>query len=389
MYVFVDGGAGVAPGEPCRLVVEALEEKRRFACVTGRHGPKVYLSESALRGLGVPTKEGCVVELRVRKAEEAAVRREYARWDPELGFTELQVGNMGFVVGEELEVVDGRRYGVEAFVEDFRAHRMWELANVELGVEDGTLTAAVDGERVLVQRHRLAAHGLKAVLKMELGRDQRLVKVVFDGSVVEARFGNSDPILEWATSGGRMDVRYSRGAGQAYVMRMTRVGKCLPEGLDSFEEGLTVVSNLAGPIGLHTFEATDVLRERLRSKLNATRTSDEYKTVRGQLAENLARFVSPRLGLEILEDHPFAKRIGAGCRRPGPDFLVQADVDVTPMFLEVKWWENVVQSASQAREQVRASLKKHLGPKPALGAYILIIDWKITKLGRIYVERVS
>ena len=54
-----------------------------------------------------------------------------------------------------------------------------------------------------------------------------------------------------------------------------------------------------------------------------------------------------------------------------------------------EWWENVVQSASQAREQVRASLKKHLGPKPALGAYILIIDWKITKLGRIYVERVS
>lgn len=38
VYVFVDGGARVAPGEPCRLIVETLEEKRRFACMLGGAG---------------------------------------------------------------------------------------------------------------------------------------------------------------------------------------------------------------------------------------------------------------------------------------------------------------------------------------------------------------
>jgi hypothetical protein len=181
VYVFVEAGAGVMPGEACTLLVETLEERRKFAALRGKSGPVVRPTKTLLEGLGAPTGERCIVELEVRKGGESATRRVYSRWDPLLGFMQLELGGAGFGVGDMLEVVGGRRYGVGAFVEDYRVHRLSELANVELGLEGGRLNMAVDGKRVPVERHWLATHGLKAVLKVRLGYDHQLVKFAFDG----------------------------------------------------------------------------------------------------------------------------------------------------------------------------------------------------------------
>jgi hypothetical protein len=393
VYVFVDGGAGVAPGELCRLIVEVLEEKMRFAVVAGRHGPKVNLSEPALRGLGVPTGDSGVVELSVRSPGEDIARRVYARWDPLLGFMELQLGSTGSTVGDELEVEGGRRYDVRTFVKDFRAHKMRELANFELEVQGEALVATVDGKRVPVERHWLTTHGLKAAMKMEVGSGRRLVKLVFDGGSVEARFGNSDAILELGAVGGGVDVRYSRGAGQAYVMRLAQKTVQGPgEDLEWPEGGVKVVEKPEAPQGKYLLGMSEMVREVTKWKLNEVANRKAYAKVRGDIGEDITRLLLPEMGLELLYDHPWSELgVEYGSRREGPDFMVACKGSGVVAYIETKWYEDIVKGFSKAKNQVLDYLQSSLTPRDmkVTGAYIAILDWKLSKSAVLWVERVA
>ena len=390
VYVFVNGGAGVAPGEPCSLVVEALEEKRKFTVVAGRHGPKVNLSEPALKGPGVPTAESGVVELRVKKPSES-VRRVYARWDPVWGSMELHLGSAGFAVGDEVEVVGGRRYDVKTFVEDYRAHRMRELANFELELENGTLAAEVDEKRVTVERHWLTAHGLKVALKLELGRDRKLVKVVFDGGSVEARLGNSDSILELGAAEGGADVRYLRRAGQTYVMRLTE--KPSPTAFDHLgwlAGKVRVVERPPGLQGIYGLEMSEV-RGWVREKLNGTRKDSAYVRLRGDIGEEIVKNALRDLRVELLYDHPWsALPPRSGSLRHGPDLMARCLDSGRAVYIEVKWWEDVFEAFKRGSERVRQYVRSTPTWKSTKldGGYIAALDWKLTRTARLWVERV-
>lgn len=394
VYVFADGGTpGVMPGETCRLLVEALEEKRRFAVVMGKRGPVVRFSGPSLRGFGVPIEESCMGELRLVRSGERVARRVFARWNPLLGFMELQMGGAGFAVGDTVEVVGGRRYDVDGFVEDFRAHRLHELSNVELGVEGGSLTAAVDGRRVPVEQHWLTTHGLKAALKMKLGYDHMEMKLVFDGSSVEAKFGNSDRILEWSAAGRGVDVRYSRGAGQAYVMRLEE--RPLPGvsyDLDWLAEGIRVVERPSIPQGRYLLEMSEAVREISRQKLNTAANEKSYAKLRGDIGEGIVKLLLPEMRMELLYDHPWSELSGRyGSRRGGPDLMVECQGLELTAYVEVKWQEDVVKAFLKAKNQVLDYFRLLRTPKGRKvdGAYIAVVDWKLAGLAGLWVERVA
>lgn len=358
----------------------------------GRRGPKVYLSEPALRGLGVPTEESCVVELIVRRPE-GAVRRMYARWEPVLGFMELFLGGAGFTAREEVEVLGARRYGLEAFVEDFQARRMRELENVELGTEGGALTARVDGRMLSVQRHWLATHGLKAVLKMEFGRDHRIVKVAFDGRSMEARFGNSDAILELGVAGSGVDVRYSRGAGQAYVMRMRQRPAPTTFGDLGWMEDQVRVSERPDPaLGGYTLQMSETIRDWVLSRLNGTIEASARKKLRGDVGEGIVRTLWRDLRMKPLYEHPWSELDArCGSRQPGPDFMVSCEDSGLVAYVEVKWWEDFARAIYQSTKQVRDYVRDTpiwMGLKVG-GGYIAVLDWNISKTASLWVERVT
>ncbi len=390
VYVFVDGGTpGVVPGETCSLLVEALEEKRRFTVVPGKRGPVVRLSGPSMRGLGVPTEESCIVELVVREGE-AGMRRVYSRWDSLLGFMELQLGGAGFAVGDAVEVIGGRRYDVGAFVEDYKVHRKRELANVELGLEGEALTAVVDGRRVLVERRWLVTHGLKVVLKLELGYDHRMMKLAFDGNTMEARFGNSDPILEWSATGSGVDVRYSRGAGMTYVMRMQEPLRSV-DGLGWLAGGVRAIERPISPHGMYLLEMSDLVRETTRAKLEE---SDEgtYTWVRGNIGEGILKVLWQDLRMELLFDHPWSELSGNyGSRRRGPDFMVRCLDSGIVAYVEGKWQEDFVRAFSDAKDEVLDHFLRRPDSKGlrVAGAYIAILDWKVSKTAKLWVERVA
>ena len=393
LYVFAEEGSKVVPGDECTLVVETLEEKRRFAVVPGKRGPVVRLTRSLFQGLGVPTEESAVVELTIRRPEDGTAGKVYSRWDPMLGFMELQLGGVGFVVGDEVEVVTGRKYNVEEFIEDFRTHKLSELANVELRLQNGSLTATADGVLVPVERHWLATHGLKVALKLELGRRPNLMKFEFDGKSVEARLGNSDCILECNAVGNGVDVRYTRTAGQVYVMRM--VQKPLLESVQSFDwlvEGIRVVEHLSVPQGIHIVEISAGAQEIARRKLNETTDGTTYKKLRGDIGEEIVKRLIPDMGMELLYDHPWSK-LGPkyGSLRHGPDFMVTCADSGLIAYLEGKWHEDVIRAFGEAKDQVT----NHFRLKPdwkgvkVAGAYIAILDWRITSTAIVWVERVA
>jgi hypothetical protein len=390
--VFVEAGAGVAPGEACTLLVETLEERRRFAVLQGRRGPVVRLTRSLLEGLGVPTGESAVVELEVRKDRDATTRKVFSRWDPLLGFMELPLGGAGFEVGDALEVVGGRRYDVWAFVEDFVARRLGELANVELELEGGSLTAVVDGKSVPVEEHWLATHGLKAVLKVKLGYDYRLVKFVFDGTYVEARFDNSDPILEFNAVGSGLDVRYSRTAGQAYVMRLQeRPPQGNVEYLGWLVGGIRVIQRPMAPQGAYRLEMSDLVREKTKQMLNES-TDETYPRLRGDVGEGIVKMLWQDMRMKLLYDHPWSKpSTRQGSLRRGPDFMVKSlDSDIVG-YVEVKWHEDVVRAFGEAKDKVleHFQLKPNWNGENITAAYIAILDWKVTRAARLWVERVA
>jgi len=392
VYVFVEGGARVAPGETCTLLVDTLEERRRFAVLMGKRGPVVRLTRTLLEGLGIPTGESSVVELEVRKPRDEGTRRVYSRWDPLLGFMELQLGGAGFAVGDMMEVVGGRRYDVGAFVEDFRAHRLSELANIELGLEGGRLVALVDGKQVPVEKHWLTTHGLKAALKVELGYDHRVTKFVFDGTTVEARFGNCDPILEWSAAGSGVDVRYSRGAGQAYVMRLEQEPPALiVSSLNWLARGVRVVERPSTPEGMYLLEMSEAVRETARQNLNETRGGTAYARTRGDIGEEIVRLSLQDLGMELVYDHPWSELSPRyGSLRHGPDFMVRCQGSRLVVYVEVKWWEDILQAFERGTERVRYYVHNTPAWKGLKidGGYIVALDWKLTKTARVWVERV-
>lgn len=393
VYVCLEDGARVVPGQTCTLLVDTLEERRRFVVLLGRSGPVVRPTRALLEGFGIPTGESTVVELAVRKPGDAGARKVYSRWDPLLGFMEFPLAGTGFAVGDLVEVVGGRKYDVGAFVESFRAHKLGELANVELGLEGGSLTAVMDGRQIPVERHWLTTHGLKAALKVELGYNHRMVKFVFDGSSVEARFGNSDPILEWSAVGGGVDVRYSRGAGQAYVMRMEQ--RPIPKAFQTFDwlaAGIRVIEGPNVPQGRYLLEMSEGVREMTRQKLNAAGGGATYRRLRGDIGEGIVRVLLEDMRMKLLYDHPLSD-LGAryGSRQEGPDLMVECMNSAVVVYLEVKWWEDFIRAFGEAKKQAIEYFRtfRFLKGRNITGAYIAVLNWKLTESAKLWVERVA
>ena len=289
-----------------------------------------------------------------------------------------------------MEVVSGRRYDTEAFAEDFQTHRLSELANLKLGTDAGSLTVTVEGRRVPVERHWLATHGLKAVLKLELGYDHRLLKFVFDGSTAEARFGNSDPILEWSLIGSGVDIRYSRGAKQTYVMRMLEPVQSV-DSLGWLVGGVRVIERPCTSHGMYLLEMSDLVRETAKVKLNESNEST-YTWLRGNIGEGVLKLLWRDLGMELLYDHPWSNLSAEyESRRRGPDFMVRCRGSGIAAYLEGKWQEDIVRAFNDAKNEVTDHFRRRPMSRGVrvVGAYIAVLDWKLTRIARLWVERVA
>ncbi len=394
VYVFVDGGTPeVVPGQRYGLLVEAIEEKRRFEVVPSRSGPCIRVTRPVLEGLGVRTDERSIIELMVKRPGDREARRVYSHWEPDWGFIQLYLGGIGFAVGDVVEVVGGRNYSLEGFVGDFMRHKLNELANVELAVESGRLDAKVDGKPVPVERYWLDTHGLKVALKLELGYNQRMMKFTFDGTAVEGRLLNSDPILEYSASRQGLEFRYVRTRNQVYVMKLgqrPQLGSV--QSLGWLAGGIRVVSRPGVTEGQYALEIAESVQEETRRRINSTRDDQQYRKARGDIFEEMVQSLLGEMRMKLLYDHPWSnKSARCGTMREGPDFMVKLPDTGAAFYLEAKWWEDIARAFTQGTKQARdyARQRSVWRGLRIVGAYIAVLDWKVTKPARMLIERVA
>jgi hypothetical protein len=394
VYVCMDRStANLVPGRKYGLVVEAIEEKRRFEVLPSARGPVIRPTRAVLEGLGVKTDERSVVELTVKRVEEETKRKVYGRWEPDWGFMQLYLTSAGFAEGEVVEVVGGRSYTPEGFVGDFRKHKLAELANVELDAQGASLTVRVDGRQIPVERFCLTTHGLRAALKLELGYNHKVMKFTFDGRTVEGRLDNSDQILEYSASGQYLDLRYVRTKDQVYVMRLGQSSKLgMAQSLEWLADGICVVSRPSVLEGLYTLEVAESVREEARRRINSTRDDQQYRKVRGDIFEEMVQSLLGEMRMELLYDHPWSmKNARCGSMREGPDLMVKVRGTGEAFYMESKWWEDVVNAFAEGAKQARDyALRRPVWRGLRItGAYIAVMDWRTTESARMWIERVA
>jgi len=307
-----------------------------------------------------------------RDAREAMSLKRQASWK-----RLAQLSNLGLVQKR------GHSYKVAPFTREFVAAVSFTLGALVMGKP---VTQSTQASREALES---AIEGLEVLYaKGRLNQDEYASR----RTALEARFGNSDPLLEWSAIGGGVDVRYSRGAGQAYVMRLDQGH--LPKVAHSLRwllGGIRVVERPNVSQGVYLLGMSEEIREITRQKLNETVDGKAYARLRGDIGEGVVRLLLPRMRMELLYDHPWSDlshRLGS--LRHGPDFMANCQDSGLAVYVEVKWWENVLEAFRRGGERVGYYV--HNTPVwrgiKLDGGYIAVLDWKLGKTAKLWVERV-
>src|SRR5438445_1857547 len=115
--------------------------------------------------------------------------------------------------------------------------------------------------------------------------------------------------------------------------------------------------------GIYCLRMENMIRDSVRNRLNEARSSDECHTIRGDAAEDVAKRLLPDIGFGKAIDHPLPNtERRKGCRRKGPDLLVQDLRTGQWFYVEVKWWQDATKATRRAIQEVLA----HLATYPKL-----------------------
>jgi hypothetical protein len=139
-------------------------------------------------------------------------------------------------------------------------------------------------------------------------------------------------------------------------------------------------------------EVADAVREETRRRLNSPTSDQEYRKVRGDVSEETVESLLQHMRIELLYDHPWSeKSADCGSMREGRDVMVRRMDTGQAFYLETKWWEDIVRALGEGTSQARtyAVWRPDWKGFRIVGAYIVVLDWKVTKSARMWVERVA
>jgi hypothetical protein len=126
-------------------------------------------------------------------------------------------------------------------------------------------------------------------------------------------------------------------------------------------------------------KADEATVECVMNALDSARNVDEFRKLKGDIAEELVKKVGPSIGLIVRADHPFNNDpLKTSSERTGPDLLASLGEHGDLSYVEVKWWAIKANATKEATSQVKRYLSKHptWNGLPVRGGYIAIVDWR-------------
>jgi hypothetical protein len=283
---------------------------------------------------------------------------------------------------EQFWVKDVRKYDFGAFSSDYNANPPKELGNTRLTVDDDP-RMKVENYVVHLEEGKLRTYQGQVVLDCKLGAGGH-VKIAKKLKMFSARLADHYPITSISIKAGGVLLTYQRTDHDRYPHRrivMRTLDSSRPYGEDErpFLGRFDIESIATGAEGLHVVRADELAMNSITKRLDSAIDIDEFRKVKGDIAEEMVRELLRDLDFDLVADHPLSQGSwNAGSNRIGPDFLVRHRQSGKPYYLEVKWWGDAEKSFRRASKQVIDYLyenPKYLGEE-IQGAVTAIVDWE-------------
>ncbi len=283
--------------------------------------------------------------------------------------------------GEEFVAKPATIYSRGDFANQYNNSKPSGLENSQLIERNNRLYLRVGGSELPFAESKLRAYQGNAVLD---GRIESIGEVKISKSLTgfDFRLKDHSRVTEFRTDEGVV-LGYQRTRHDPYLHRRV-ISDPHPKLVshDRTPERLSigkieVFPESDGNPRLFRLHVDEYRRESVRELLRYTRTPDEYRKIKGDLAEEIVRDLMPQLGMVMVADHPYnGDPLKTRSERTGPDLLV-AQSDQALGYLEVKWWGSVKEALERGEGQVSSDLRKYPayhGSQVTEG-YVAVVDW--------------
>jgi len=275
------------------------------------------------------------------------------------------------------------------YVEEFNLHRPRAIENMTLTFHERKLMMEVDEKKFHLREPRLTTNKLQVMLRAKVDKSEKEIKLWFDGEKITPRFLQNWPIRTFKAYDYGLEISYSMSRNDSRTFRLNQ---------DKFDrrfliDSVTFLSTPKNSMGPYRIEVAPELQKCIRFRLLAERDSYHYRYEKGDISEEVQRYLLARIGLwDEVAYHPFDRTWRTHeSRKTGPDSLQRSRLSGELFYFEFKWDQRVGDAHSSASRQVMRYLKAkstYEGEK-VKGAYTGILNWDSTEqFGEFYVRKV-
>lgn len=293
----------------------------------------------------------------------------------------LDIAQLGANYGDQYDISEVKLYRPAEFAVHYNAFKPKGLENTELEWNGGFLLR-VDGTELKLQQARFRTYQGMVILDAELG-EARSIKIQKKLGSFEVRLRDHSPVTRLQVLGQGIVLSYQRTDHDEYTHRRQVTGGTDPTEAEVPRLNLALEVKVIGkpskPGEPYTIEASEATARKIREELGKPLTIDQFRNLKGRIAEELVALVVPQLGMDLVTIHPVTpKWWQSESKKPGPDLLARVVVGRELTYVEVKWWGKVRSAIRKAISQLTEGMRRHptyKGEKVASG-YAAVISWE-------------
>ncbi|MDE1853876.1 MAG: hypothetical protein KGI38_09055 [Thaumarchaeota archaeon] len=373
------------------ITIDHVTDKRCLRVTKTHQGPAFRIYRHYLGSMGFDNpydrqEKNPIVEIGVKNLSNREQREvkcyttlRFNTHKPSYHVCMILVKGLGARFGDIMEVQYVKRHMMNDFVLNFNSHQPKNLENVALKASRGKFIMKVDENEVHLTNPRLSTNKLEVCLRAEIEHTGKPIFFWFDGRTTRVRFNQKSPVLGMNAADSGVDISYRQSSYSRPTFRF-RMDKF---DASKFHEDFKLLS-LPEYIGdSHVFRVSPRFQEIVRSRINAASGPFEAWCVKGDIAEEIQRYLLSTLGQwKEMEYHPFDHvwRTNESKKR-GPDSVQRSNTSGKLSYFEFRWSKDAYQSYFSCRKQALDDLKKwptYRG-EPVNIAHVGTLEWDVRK----------
>lgn len=373
------------------VTVDHVTDKRCLRVTKTHQGPAFRIYRHYIGSMGydnpqVRQEKNPVVEIGVRNLSSRNQREVKCyttlRFDshkPSYNVCMILVKGLGAKFGDIMEVQYVKRHSMNDFAQIFNSHRPKNLENVTLSLSGRKLTMEVDKNEIYLQNPRLSTNKLEVCLRAEIEHTKKPIFFWYDGNTARARFNQKSLVRNMNAVDSGIDISYRRTERYMPTFRF-RTDKF---DVSKYHEEIRLVSTPEYNGDSFVFRVSPKLQEIVKSRINAASGAFEARCVKGDISEEIQRYLLSTLGQwKELEYHPFDHiwRTNESKKR-GPDSVQRSSITGGLSYFELRWSTDAYQAYFSCRKQALRDLQKWPAYKgePVKMAHVGTLEWDVRK----------